>query len=287
MVNNLKLKQGGIIAAILLLMVFLFTRDIKGLVKPTNENGKTPDAEQPLAAGPELKIEDVSSIAKNEISADMATQVGTLEAAFKNATGAEKVKSAEALAVKWDDLEKAAPSAMYLEFVAKAQPSLENWTKSGSRFLKAFDLSQDSLMQPALLKQANLSFKNALAIDSTNLEAKMGMGITIVNGMGMPMQGIAMLLDVVKQDPSNIRANMNLGLFSLKSGQFDKAVPRFTKVIEQKPSADAYFYLGTAYENLNRNQEAIAAYKQSKKIAGNPTLTQFLDKKVAELENKN
>ncbi|PST84896.1 hypothetical protein C7T94_01870 [Pedobacter yulinensis] len=287
MVNNLKLKQGGVIAAVLLLMVFLFTRDIKGLVKPTEENGKTAAMEQPSAASPELKIENASALAKSEISADMASQVNALEAAFQKAEGSEKVQSAAALAGKWDDLEKAAPSALYLEFVAKAEPSLTNWNKSGNRFLKAYDLSQDSIMQPALLQKANLSFKNALAIDSTNLEAKMGMGITIVNGMGMPMQGIAMLLDVIKKDPSNIRANMNLGLFSLKSGQFEKAIPRFNKVIEQKASADAYFYLGTAYENLNRNKEAIEAYLQSKKIAGNPTLTQFLDKKVAELENKN
>jgi tetratricopeptide (TPR) repeat protein len=101
------------------------------------------------------------------------------------------------------------------------------------------------------------------------------------------MQGIAMLLEVVAKDPKNVKANMNLGLFSIKSGQFDKAIPRFNTVIATAPTPEAYFYLGTAFENLDKKQEAIDAYLKSKKLAANPTLASFIDKKVAELKNKN
>jgi cytochrome c-type biogenesis protein CcmH/NrfG len=41
------------------------------------------------------------------------------------------------------------------------------------------------------------------------------------------MQGITLLLEVVKQDPNNHAANLNLGMFAMKSGQYDKAVIRF------------------------------------------------------------
>jgi Flp pilus assembly protein TadD len=105
--------------------------------------------------------------------------------------------------------------------------------------------------------------------------------------MGAPMQGIAMLLDVVKKDPKNLKANMSLGTFAIKSGQFDKAIPRFNTVIATAPTPEAYFYLGTALENLGRNKEAVNAYLSSKKLAANPTLASFIDKKVAELKNKN
>ena len=80
---------------------------------------------------------------------------------------------------------------------------------------------------------------------------------------------------------------MALGTFAIKSGQFDKAITRFNSIIAMKPSPDAYFYLATAYENLGKNEEAVNAYLNSKKLAANPTLSTFIDKKVAELKTKN
>ena len=271
-----------IIAGIVLLVGFLFSQDIKGLVKPKDDATVGMPQE---AATPGISLEEASATAKNLISNAAAKEFTSLESAFQKAKGEEKANQAKVLAQKWDDLEQAVPSALYLEEVAKQQASLQNWVKAGDRFLKAFDNTQDSLVKPAMLQKANQAFTKAVAIDSTDLDAKTGMGITVVNGMGAPMEGIAMLLDVVKKDPKNFKANMNLGLFAIKSGQFDKAITRFEDLIKNiKATPDAYFYLATAYENLGKNQEAIDAYLQSKKLAANPTLSGFIDKKVAELK---
>lgn len=289
--SSIRLKQTIIIGAILLLCAFLFTRDIKGLIKPTGENGKTgPPTEQmansaPGASG--LTLANASEAGKTAISRALAKDIVVLENQYKSADGTEKVDLAKKLAQKWDDVEQITPSAMYLEVVAENDPSASNWVKTGDAFMKAYERTQDSLAQPALLQKANLSFKNALAKDSTNLDAKTGLGSTIVNGLGMPMQGIAMLLEVVAKQPNNIKANMNLGLFSIKSGQFQKAIPRFKTVIAQSPTPEAYFYLATAYENLNQPKQAIAAYLESKKLAADQSLSGFIDKKVAELKSKN
>lgn len=271
-----------IIAGIVLLVGFLFSQDIKGLVKPKDD--ATVGMPQEVAT-PGVSLAEASATAKNLISNAAAKEFTSLESAFQKAQGEEKANQAKVLAQKWDDLEQAVPSALYLEEVAKEQVSLQNWVKAGDRFLKAFDNTQDSLVKPAMLQKANQAFTKAVAIDSTDLDAKTGMGITVVNGMGAPMEGIAMLLDVVKKDPKNFKANMNLGLFAIKSGQFDKAITRFEDLIKNiKATPDAYFYLATAYENLGKNQEAIDAYLQSKKLAANPTLSGFIDKKVAELK---
>jgi cytochrome c-type biogenesis protein CcmH/NrfG len=170
--------------------------------------------------------------------------------------------------------------------VAQQEKTLDSWLASGEKLMKAFDNSRDSTLLQPLLQKANASYSAAVALDSTNLDAKTGLGITIVNGMGMPMQGIAMLMDVVKKDPKNLKANMSLGIFAIKSGQFDKAITRFNDIIAIKPSPDAYFYLATSYESLGKNKEAIDAYLQSKKLAGNLTLSKFIDRKVAELQEK-
>lgn len=287
MMNTIRSKQTLIVAAVILLAVFLFTRDIKGLVKPKKETSGAPAAGQLTSAGSTINLTEVSTAAKNSINANLAAEITTLENAYKTASEDEKVGQAKVLAEKWDDVEQAIPSALYLEIIANKNRDLNSWLSAGGRLMKAFDNTQDSLLSPVLLQKANTAYTNAVALDSANLEAKTGLGITIVNGMGAPMSGIAMLLDVVKKDPKNLKANMSLGTFAIKSGQFDKAITRFNEIIAMKPSPDAYFYLATAYENLGKNKEAVDAYLNSKKLAANPTLSTFIDKKVAELKNKN
>lgn len=285
--NTIRSKQAIIIGVVILLGVFLFTRDIKGLVKPKKETTGAPAGGQLTSAGSTINLTEVSTAAKNSINANLAAEITTLENAYKTASEDQKVNAAKVLAEKWDDVEQTVPSALYLEIVAGKERNLNNWLAAGGRLMKAFDTTQDSLISPVLLQKANTAYTNAVALDSANLEAKTGLGVTIVNGMGAPMSGIAMLLDVVKKDPKNMKANMSLGTFAIKSGQFDKAITRFNSIIAMRPSPDAYFYLATAYENLGKNKEAVDAYLNSKKLAANPTLSNFIDKKVKELKNKN
>lgn len=286
MLNKIRSQQAIVIGAIVLLIGFLFSRDIKGLVKP-KETGKEIASPDPVVEPSHLTIAQASATAKNLVGNNISKEITLLENDYQSAKGAEKADKAKLIAQKWDDVEQSVPSALYLEVAATEEPNLNNWLNAGIRFLKAFDNVKDSLTQPIMLQKANASFKNAVALDSTNLEAKAGLGVTIVNGFGPPMEGIGMLLDVVKKDPKNLKAQMNLGLFAIKSGQFDKAITRFKYIINNiKETPDVYFYLATAYENLGNNKEAIDAYLKSKKMAANPTLTSFIEKKVAELKNK-
>ena len=231
---------------------------------------------------PELNIIEVSNTAKNLISTASTKEISAIESAYMSASGIEKAKKATILAQKWNDLEQAIPSAMYLEVVATSEPSSTNWLAAGDRYLKAFDNTpEDNEIRNTLLQKANVSFKNSLALDSSLTDAKTGLGVTIVNGAGAPMEGIALLMDVVKKDPKNLKANMNLGLFAIKSGQFDKAITRFNDVINNiGATPEAYFYLATAYESLNKKNEAIDAYLNSRKLTANPSFLKFLDNKI-------
>jgi tetratricopeptide (TPR) repeat protein len=287
MLNSIRSKQIVAIGAVMLLMVFLFTRDIKGLVKPKEETTKGPAVGASMAAETPAAIDlsEISTAAKNVLGGITANEINKLEQAYNSASESDKGFAAKALAQKWASVDQDVPSALYLEILATKEQTLGNWLTAGDQFLKAFDNTRDSVLQPALLQKANASYTNALKIDTTSVDAKTGLGITIVDGIGMPMQGIAMLLDVVKKDPKNLKANMSLGTFAIKSGQFDKAITRFNDIIAIKPSPDAYFYLATAYENLGRNVEAVDAYAKSKKLAGNPTLSKFIDDKIIELKN--
>jgi uncharacterized protein HemY len=98
------------------------------------------------------------------------------------------------------------------------------------------------------------------------------------------MKGIGLLLEVVKQDPNNLKANLNLGMFSMKSGQFEKAVERFKTVIAQKPEVEPYFYLAESYKQLGMRKEAIAAYQKCKEMMPDPTFGQRIDEYIKELK---
>src|SRR5690606_36355072 len=127
--------------------------------------------------------------------------------------------------------------------------------------------------------------EQALAIDSDNLDAKTGLGSAYVSGTNNPMEGIVLLQEVVKADPLHIEANKSLGLFSMQSRQFDRAIDRFKTVVSQQPDAESYFYLATSYENIGLKSEAIAAFEKSRDLAADPTLTQFINRKIDELSN--
>ncbi|MBL0314674.1 MAG: hypothetical protein IPP69_02455 [Flavobacteriales bacterium] len=59
---------------------------------------------------------------------------------------------------------------------------------------------------------------------------KLQQAIELVNGAD-PMAGIMQLRELVAKDSTNVDAQYYLGLFSLKSGQLDKAIGRFNTVL--------------------------------------------------------
>ena len=284
MLNNNRTKQIFIIVGMIVLVGFLFTREIKGLVKPKEEE-KAISTEVPETAT-QINIEEVSNTAKNLVSTASTKEIEAIENAYANASGKEKIQKASLLAKRWEDLEQSIPSAMYFEIVSTDEPTAANWLTTGDQYLKAFNNTPiDNDVKNVLLQKANVAYKKSLDLDTALTDAKTGLGISIVNGAGAPMEGIKLLMDVVAKDPKNLKANMSVGLFAIKSGQFDKAIIRFNDIVNNiKATPEAYSYLGAAYEGLNKKNEAIDAYLNSKKLTANPSFIKFLDTKIAELK---
>lgn len=276
----LKTKQFFAIGAVIVLVGILYSLDIKGLVKAKGDRDL---ASNNQAATVNINGATVSASAKQTLNANLANQISKLENDVKLASDAKKVGLLKDLAKLWDDVNQPAPAAFLLEEVALVENNYENWLSTGNRFADAYTNYKDSTVIPTLISKAINSFNKALEINSQSLDAKCGLGVAYVTEGKNPMQGIQLLLGVVKTDPKNLNANMNLGLFSMKSGQFEKAVNRFKTVIAVKETPEAYFYLGTTYENLGAKQDAIIAYTKSKELAADPGLAKFVDQKIKEL----
>ncbi len=277
-------KQIVVVGSAIVLMGLMLSMDIQGLVKP-KEGAQTAATTAVAPATRTFSLEEVSEVSKQSLTANLNKQVSDLEAVLKSSSENEKVAVQKQLAQKWDDLNQAAPAAFYYELIAEKEPGFSPWLKTGDKFTEAYQQTTDTLMQPALVQKAIYAYQQADKLQPNTPEVKTGLGIAYVSGTPNPMQGIQLLLEVVKNDPKNLKANLNLGLFSMKSGQYEKAVERFKTVIAQDPTAEAWFYLGSSYENMGMKSDAIGAYLKTKEIAADPNMSQFVDRKVNELSN--
>ncbi|WP_313191052.1 tetratricopeptide repeat protein [Sphingobacterium sp.] len=280
--KNTKQIQIIVVAAVVLVIGFLLFKPVKGLVDEEEKNAAATTS-QAAAAASQFNLSSVSEAAKRGLNPAIVNEITDLEAKANKAEGSERVQLYQQLADKWNDVEKPAPQAYIYEEMAKIDPKFEFYLKSGDNFRKGYTNLQDTVLASALNQKAIEVYQKAVDLNGSSLDAKTGLGAAMVTGTNNPMAGIAILREVVQADPKNLEANKTLGLFSLQSRQFDRAIDRFKIVIEQKPDAEAYFYLATGYENIGMKNEAIAAFQKSKELAADPSLSQFIDRRIEEL----
>lgn len=275
----LNTKQIVVIVLVVVLMAGLLAQPIKGLID--KEQGKTEaNTEEPTSM---YTLKSASELAKQGINSSLSQDISAIEAQAEKAEGEEKIALLEQLVTKWDDVAKPIPQGFIYQELAQLSPKFEYWLKAGDAFRAGYTNQQDTAMAAELNKFAIAAYEKAVELNANNLPAKTGLGAALVTGSNNPMAGIALLREVVTAEPKNVEANKTLGLFSIRSQQFDKAIERFKTVIEVKPDAESYFYLATSYENIGLKNEAIAAYKKSKEIAADPTLSQYIDRQIEAL----
>ncbi|MEZ4800012.1 MAG: tetratricopeptide repeat protein [Flavobacteriales bacterium] len=101
-------------------------------------------------------------------------------------------------------------------------------------------------------------------IDKDSL--KLMQAVELVNGSN-PMEGIMMLREIIAEDENNVEAQYWLGVFSVRSGQLDKAVERFNKVIEIRPDYIAAFIdLGGMYVEMDSTEKGLAYFHKGIEI---------------------
>lgn len=276
MSNTVKI-QIGVVLAILVAMGFLLSQPIKGLLAEETAT------EERAESSSQFTLESISTLSKQGVNPAIATEISELETKQAKASGNERIALLQQLANKWDDVAKYAPQGFIYDEMAEISPSFEYYLKAGDAYRLAYTNLQDTLLSKELNKRAIAAYERAIALDESSLEAKTGLGAAMVTGTDNPMAGIALLREVVEKDPKNLEANKTLGLFSMQSRQFDRAIDRFLTVISIKPDAESYFYLATSYENIGLKNEAISAFQKSKEMAADPALSQFIDRRIEEL----
>ncbi|MDP9046953.1 MAG: tetratricopeptide repeat protein [Bacteroidota bacterium] len=288
-------KQIVVVVIVVAIMGYLYSLPVKGLIKSKETQGHTNNVTVEKRPATNISVDMVSSAGKMAIGSALSAQINDLESQLKNAhEDAARLDLQKKLAKQWDDVNQPAPAAFYYQAVARNENRFADWVSAGSNFNEAFKRTKDTLVQPAFVVNAIECYKMAVKLQPQSLDAKTGLGVAYVNQTslgitdpdgGSPMQGIMLLLDVVKQDPTNRNANLSLGMFAMKSGQYEKAVQRFKTIIAQKPEVEPYFYLAESYKQLGLKKEAIAAYQKCKEMMPDPAFGQQIDDYIKELKN--
>lgn len=273
-----KLLVGGIALAVVVLLWFLPRVVIDNEGRDNNLEARqesAPVAEADMSAGaPHLP----------EISEDAQSEIARLRENYRNYQNTEKSTTfADSLVLAYASNRWYDSAAYYADQLAQAQPRGERQEKALDMYYEAFTLALDENKARALGEKVRYYGDAVLAQRPTDLDAKTKMAMTFLTTTE-PMKGILMLREVVEEAPDNELAQYNLGLLSIQSQQYDKAVDRFEKVVRLNPEhLQAQFFLGVSYFESGTKKKAKKQFERIKTLSDDPEVLANADEYLNKL----
>ena len=217
---------------------------------------------------------------KNKIPSSLRDRINLLE---KNKSDQANLIN---LSRVWDSLKFPFIAAQYLFDIAEAQPNEQNWQVAGSKLYEVASVTKDSSMQMMAASNAKNSFEKVLLINPENLDAKNALGILYIQVNNDIMKGVQILKEVVAKDSNNLQAIFSLGMLSIQSGQLDKAIVRFEKLISLQPfNPEYYYYLADVYTKAGQKNKAIKTYETCKSLLKDAQAKKDIDNIINQLKN--
>ncbi len=160
----------------------------------------------------------------------------------------------------------------------------ESLLKAGNAYYEAYTFAIDREKQKALAEKTRELYGKILEKNPGNLEVKTKVAMTYLSS-GAPMQGITMLREVLAADPKNQLALYNMGMLSIQSGQFAKAVEWLEKLASvNEKHLQGQLLLGVAYMNIGQNEKARQQFQKVKQMDADPSVQAAADSYLEELK---
>jgi len=286
-----------VVVAALVLLVVLFSLPKVIIDKETGAalSGATATANRDKAAGEatdehagHLHNSDGSeaSAAHTKASPEALGKLKSLLADYREAgADANKVKLAEQIAAQYTAIAKFDSAGYYYEQVAAARPGEKNYQKAADQYFEAFSFAATEERTKELSQKAQGLYNKVLQNNPANLDAKTNLAMTYIAAGEQPMQGIQLLREVITTNPNNEKALFNLGILSIQSGQYDKAVERFRHLVEVNPKhVQGNFYLAVSLAEIGKKEEARQVFTAAKKLDDNPEYQASIDTELEKLK---
>lgn len=271
-------KQIALLAGLAVLFVLLLFANTT-LPEKSGKSGTSGHAGKSNDAG----IKSLVDEAKSTLNSDQQKAISKLEQDLQDSSD-KKIAFANIVS-QWDTMRQPSVAAYYMEQAALALPTESNWYDAGNRYYKAgrFAKEADRLV---IFNKAIECFEQTLAINPLNVDAKIKIASCYVEGTSEPMKGIRLLLEVEKTDSNNVNLQITFARFSEKSGQWDKAIARFQKVLKIQPDyVEVYAQLANAYEQKGDKIKAIENLEKYESLIEDTNIKKEIQNYINKLKN--
>jgi tetratricopeptide (TPR) repeat protein len=228
--------------------------------------------------------EQMSESHERPLSDQELMAVGTLKEAVNAGENPEKSAIfADSLAGLFAGLNYLDSAAFYRGVAADIEPGMNRWLTAGESYFEAYSFAVESQKQQQLGAKARAYFDLALDQDPNLSDVKAKSALTYLPQQ--PMQAVLLLREVVENNPDNALALYNLGLLSLQSQQFDKAVDRFKSLTTAHPDhLEGQFYLAVSYYENGQQDEARDQFELVKTLDADPEVLTTVDEYLMKLK---
>lgn len=263
-------------AAVLVLIIFNLPKVVVDNEQP-QLGQKTDSTSSPQ---PTFKNEEhIPSLNEQDLS-----KANALKEKLRLAKNTEKsITFADSLATLYLNADKYDSAAKFIEIIAENNPTEGNILRAGDVYYEAYGFAMDPAKQAELGAKVRKFYGQILEEHPENLEVKNKLAMTYLTTTN-PMQGIAMLREILQAEPNNESAIFNLGVLSMQSGQYDKAVERFVKLVEINPEhTQAQFFLGVSYLETGQKDKARQQFELVKTLDEDPAVQATVDSYLEEI----
>lgn len=268
--------------------VILFSLFVFGKFTPPHVHKESSSTEPKPVVNETFDIFQYISGLKKELTPSQSAYLTSLEDAISRGDlKSQKQQNFEALSNFWRDSAHAfTPFIYYLGEKAKLENSEKSLNFAAHSMLEELRGISDPALKSWMANQANELFKKSLVLNPNNDSTIIGQGSTFFFGAkGAPMEGIMNIRKVAEKNPDNVFAQFMLGYGGLISGQNEKAIERFKKVIALDPeNTEAVFLLAEIFEREGNKKEAIVWYQKGLINVKNPELVKALEEKINSLK---
>ena len=230
-------------------------------------------------------FDQYSKIVRNEVPKKDLETINLLEQNYKTQPTHEAMQH---LADAYDKLGYPAMTGYYyLQLAQSKKDDAKLWALAGRKFYEAEGMFAGTPSFYSLINESMAAYDKAIELNPQDLDAKADQAANIMDlGQGPPMKAVGMLRDILQIDSNNRKALLYLGIFSVRSGQFDKALKRFNRLTELDPAnAEYHRYLGDTYIKSGKNDEGIKELEKYRDLIKDPDAQKEVDKMIKDLRN--
>lgn len=231
---------------------------------------------------------DTTATAPSHSEVPEATQASIDRFRLLFATSSGNEKSSIFADSLWNLYSKAGrydSAAWFAESSASFLKTTDSYLRAGNSYYEAYSYALEQDKQNQMGAKAREFLEKALEADPKLYDAKARIAMTLMTSGRPPMEGIRMLREVTEDDPNNEFALFNLGMLSIQSRQFDRAVEWLTKLVTVNPQhLQGQVFLGMALANSGEKVKAREQFEKAKKMTTDQSVIATIDSYLNDLK---